>query len=1038
MPTFRERIRNLPESDREVYESVAAQFEAGWSGRAEGEPDILSFLRGEEPVQTLLLVHLVKCDLEFRRQRGERRQVEGYLERFPQLAADAAALLELLVWDYRLGQTDGASVEDVARRFPALAETFRAAVAECEPPKPWVPPADYDIDQRPLGSGGWGIVYKAHNKRLNRTEAIKVVDPKLSRDGSGRRIKAQSERLRNEMSVAAQLNHANIVHLYTAGESNAHPYFAMEYCPGGTLAERLKGGPLEPNEAAALLETLALAIAAVHEFGSIHRDLKPSRGLIHRDLKPSNILFGEGGLPKIADFGFAQWVTEGLHPHAVRELAGTPAYMAPEQIDPSRGEVREATDVYGLGAILYECLTGSPPFTGPEKVAIFTRALEEAPTAPRQIKPQVHPDLEAVCLKCLAKDPGDRYHTARELTADLSRFRAGIPVLARRQPKFRLAWHWVRTNRWKTIAAALMVTAALTVYKIRSDASDRDVQLANARQARAEQLAEAERRRALAEAEARRQAEERVILEQAKQLAERKRADTERLAAHAARVTAARQLASRGDWIAALPEYDSAIRDGEDDALRLRVERLVGFFALNRTTELTKELDALGRLELGHLATQVKLIRGAWLLCDSARAGEGRQLVREALQDRQHLFSDADKAFAAALAAERLGKTITLLRQALDADPLHYLAASSLPVALAAAGDRDEVRRQARFLRGVFPASPIADVADALVAFLEGDRAELKRKVVRIAEKLPQDRQALVTRMEAFLLLLMDVQAINIRGWAGEGGGHGDEKDRALQLLDKAKQIAGLPNAEPLGLPVPTTGLIQQRCLDVLFAYRDLAPLAKGAAVPPGVLARLKALNEDSPDAALLLLTAMIRARMAGEAMNREDVAKTRTHLQTAAELAARAVRAPCLLPRSPVPYMARGLGMVADITLLKLARAPDPIHLRRVRASMHLLVSEGQNWKSLRQGLIRGCVATIAQSLTRQLYLDWNLEDPAGKDAFNNRRQDLVVLCQALLDDWAIDEPNNPDIPRFRNALRIWVASPGILDDPKAPPPKK
>src|SRR5262249_32185553 len=155
----------------------------------------------------------------------------------------------------------------------------------------------------------------------------------------------------------------------------------------------------------------------------------------------------------------------------------------------------------------------------------------------------------------------------------------------------------------------------------------------------------------------------------------------------------------RGDWGAAVPAYDAAVRDGDADALRLRVERLVGFFALNDTGRLARELDALGRGGLGDLAAPGALLPGARPLCGSAQEARGRALVQRALADRGHLFSAADVAFAEALAAGRLGESVAALRRAVDADPLHYLASGSLAVALAAAGEREEARRQARFLR---------------------------------------------------------------------------------------------------------------------------------------------------------------------------------------------------------------------------------------------------------------------------------------------------------------------------------------------------
>jgi hypothetical protein len=970
--------------------ALGDQFETSWDGDATLFQNIDDFLDqpGLPPVDSpggqALLRELVERDLDLRLQARQAISAAQYLRQYPMLAAEAA----------------------FAQRLEAV-EQERNATAP-----PTVP--GYEMGPE-LGRGGWAIVYRAQNTLLeNRTEAIKLVDPQLNR--ADPRVQVKSERLQKEIAVAAQLKHANIVHLYTAGEQNGIPYFAMEYCPGGSLAQRLANRPLRPDAAAALVETLALAIADVHEFAAHHRDVGPASGLIHRDLKPSNVLFGERDVPKIADFGFAQWVREGLDPQAVRELAGTPAYMAPEQIDPARGVVGKATDVYGLGAILYECLTGRPPFTGPEVSAVFGRVLDEAPTSPRQRNRRVPADLEAVCLKCLAKDPRQRYGTARELAADLARFRAGIPVLARRQPVLRIVWHWVRSNPIKSAVVCLVILAALAYNKIRSDANEHALQLANARQERAEQLAEAEGLRAIAEADARRQAEER---------------------AHAARVAAARQLASRGNWVAGLPAYDRVIAAGEADALRLRVERLVGYFALNETAKLTAELEALGRLDLGDLAARVNLLHGSWLLCDSAEEKPGRALVRKALAERQRL-SPADAAFAEALVADRLGQAIAALRQALKEDPLHYLAASSLPVALAAAGQRDEARRAAAFLRGVFPYSPTPDLVDGLAAFLEADRAGVKRALVKVAGKLPPDRRPALARMEQFLLLLVDIQDINTRVSANGGFDPGGETRRAEKLLVKAMQAGGVPNREPLALPVPAVSLMFRRYLELFSAYQAAALAQKGGAVPDGLLGRLEALNADAPDAFALLLTATVRLHRALGPVNQGDADKARAELGAAAELCAQATRAPCILPRSAIPYMARAMGMVADVGVLKLIRDPDGAHLRRLREGLHLLVAEGAKWKGQRLVFISGYVAMTTAPLVPAQCRDWKLEQPAGKEAFAKRKQALATLAQSLLDDWAIDEPKNPSIPRLREAVRAWQTSSGILEDPKGPLPKK
>lgn len=980
MSSIRRRVRELGPADRDTYETLAMQFESAWATPG-AEPEIEPLLPASGPVRLPLLVHLAKCDMEFRRERGEVRRVEDYVSRFPELSADPAALLDLLICEYSLARTEGAHPDDFARRFPDVAELFLAAAAELEPTQPWTAPPGYEMDEEPIGRGGWGVVYKAVNKRLKRPEALKVVAPPPGRLGKSLRL--QIRRLRQEIPVAARLNHPNIVHLYYDGEHHGHPFFAMEYCPGGSLRDRLAKGWLAPGQAALLVKTLAMACDRVHFFG-----------LIHRDLKPGNVLFGEDDVPKIADFGLALAEEERTFPF---ELIGTPAYMAPEQIDPSLGRVGPRTDVYGLGAILYECLTGSPPFKGDTVHSILDRVRKEPPTAPRRLNPKITLDLEAICLKCLAKDPPQRYHSALGLAKDLERFLTKAPVTARRQWPTRHAWHWIKTNPIKVMLAILLLTVVGIVWKLRND----ELRQARERSEHAEQLAEQRSRRL----------------------------EAQRAEEHTARVAAARQGAARGDWVRALPEFDGAILDNESDVRHLRIERLVGYFALNRTAELTAELDALGQSDLGNMTAQATLMRAAWLLCDTAHQDEGRALARQAHQGRQDLFSDADRAFAEGLSVERTGQALKAFESAIKADPLHYLAATSYTMALAAVGDHDEARRQARFLRGVFPHSPVAELAEAIVAVVEGKREEMKMSLAAMAKKLPADRQPAVTQMREFLGAILDLQEIGIKLSAGEDAGFFDAIN-IPRLLFVAKQTSGLPNPAPLGLPVPALGLYQQRILDIMSTYMQVGRAVRSGQLGLDMLKRMEALNDDSPDAVLLVLTAVLHLFIAIGPLNGGDLKTAETQIEAAADLCARAQHAPSLATRAAVPYLAGALGVLADVAILKLVRAPTPIHLLRAREGVHKLATLGNKWPKLRQPLISFIIQMTTAPLSSAQCADWNLKEPAGRDAFHKRMDILATLGRTLLDDWAIDEPNNPEISRFRESLMKWAASSGVQED--------
>jgi serine/threonine-protein kinase len=300
-----------------------------------------------------------------------------------------------------------------------------------QPGLPEVP--GYEVEAL-LGRGGMGVVFKARHVRLKRTVALKML--LVGNYASPNDL----VRFRREAEAVAALRHPHIVQVHDAGEVAGHPYFTMEYVEGGTLAHSLAANPLPPRRAAELLATLASAVQFAHK-----------SGFIHRDLKPSNILLTPDGTPRITDFGLARAIDGG--PEVTRSGApvGTPAYMAPEQ---ARGDVRAvgpAADIHALGAVLYEMLTGRPPFAG--------QSAAEEPAAPSRLRPQVARDLETVCLKCLQKSPARRYASAQDLADDLHRFLDGKPVRARPVGLFERAVKWARRRP----GAALLVGVLLVL-----------------------------------------------------------------------------------------------------------------------------------------------------------------------------------------------------------------------------------------------------------------------------------------------------------------------------------------------------------------------------------------------------------------------------------------------------------------------------------------------------------------------------------------------------------------------------------------------
>ena len=290
-----------------------------------------------------------------------------------------------------------------------------------------------------LGRGGMGVVYRAWHLRLNRPVALKMLL-------AGPYARPEElERFLREAEAVAGLRHPNIVQVYDVGDVDGRPYFTMEFVEGGNLADQIRGVPQPARQAAARVATLAEAIHAAHQ-----------SGIVHRDLKPANILLTGDGTPKVTDFGLARRLEGdgGLTLSGVP--VGTPSYMAPEQARGKKQAIGPATDVYALGAILYELLTGRPPFRAESATATLQQVLTDEPVPPARLNPQVPRDLKTICLKCLHKEPHRRYASAAALAEDLRRFLRGEPIAARRAGRLERLARWAR--RSPAAAALLAVT----------------------------------------------------------------------------------------------------------------------------------------------------------------------------------------------------------------------------------------------------------------------------------------------------------------------------------------------------------------------------------------------------------------------------------------------------------------------------------------------------------------------------------------------------------------------------------------------------
>ena len=295
-----------------------------------------------------------------------------------------------------------------------------------------------------LGRGGMGVVYRARDTRLGRVVALKMMAAASSASP------AERARFSNEAELVARFKHPSIVPIYEIGETEGQPYFSIEYVEGGSLADELDGRPLAPDRAAKTIALLAEAVQYAHD-----------RGVIHRDLKPANVLLSADSTPKLTDFGLAKSLESASSQTKTGDIMGTPSYMAPEQAGGVTKNLGPACDVYALGTILYELLTGRPPFRGRDPVDTVMMVLADEPIAPRVIDPGVPRDLETICLKCLEKSPDKRYASAGELAADLRRHLAGEPIVARPVGVLERGRKWAR--RRPSLAALVAVSVFATV-----------------------------------------------------------------------------------------------------------------------------------------------------------------------------------------------------------------------------------------------------------------------------------------------------------------------------------------------------------------------------------------------------------------------------------------------------------------------------------------------------------------------------------------------------------------------------------------------
>jgi eukaryotic-like serine/threonine-protein kinase len=479
--------------------------------------DVDRFLAGVATLPAPQLALVLVIDQWHRWNRGEHLSAENYLQRYPAVGADRESALAVVYGEFLLREERGESpaVDEYLQRFPHLASRFSQQVHlhraldeqaptathpigasdTSEPAVPTAPSvAGYEILSE-LGRGNMGVVYRAHQTRLRRQVALKMV---LAAAGA---TPDELARFRTEAEAIARLQHPNIVQVYEFGEDDGRLFFSMELVEGGTLAQLTSAGPLPVARAAELIATLARAIDYAHSRGVVHRDLKPANILLDRGAGPGTRDEGRGArdeeeerhslpspsplaprpsplaprpsplVPKITDFGLAKLLVGGAGQTASGTLLGTPAYMPPEQAGMAGGAVGPAADTYALGAILYELLTGRPPFWADSAVDTLLQVRTLDPIPPGRLHPGIPRDLEVICLKCLEKSPSQRYASAAELADDLERFLRHEPIRARPLGRLPRLARWCRRHPARAgallgLIAVAMLSVSFLVYYI--------------------------------------------------------------------------------------------------------------------------------------------------------------------------------------------------------------------------------------------------------------------------------------------------------------------------------------------------------------------------------------------------------------------------------------------------------------------------------------------------------------------------------------------------------------------------------------------
>jgi tetratricopeptide (TPR) repeat protein len=776
-----------------------------------------------------------------------------------------------------------------------------------------------------------GVVYKARHLRLNRLVALKMI-----RAGSGASPE-MVERFRTEAEAIARLRHPNIIQIYEVGETGGQSFLALEFVAGGSLATRLAAAPLPPREAVALTETLARAVHAAHQ-----------QGVIHRDLKPANVLLTADGTPKITDFGVAKLVgADQAGQTETGVIIGTPSYMAPEQASGKSKEVSAAVDIYALGAILYEMLTGRPPFRGATSLDTLDQVRTQEPVPPSRLQPRTPRDLETICLKCLYKDPARRYASAEALADDCAAFLQARPIQARPARPLYHFGKFAQRNK-ALVSAAVILFLALTgaswlgaLIVIQRDRAD---------------LAEKEKVRLQADGY----------------------------------VQAARLAAQRGQWRTALAHFEKALETGYGDAVGLRLEKVRASVAINDIPRARSELETIAGLpDLGEHEGSVLLLQADLLLYEDYTKAE--RILRLALEKE---LPPGGKAYAEALLAESTPEAITQLKRSLAQDPYQPRARTILELLLILLARLPEASSALTEHEALFPEDPNAKVLRACVIALADDNqppASKQAAANRVLEGLRgQVQDSDVRALQAVVKLLSVLKDPN------------NPIDEVTGLPILLPHLMDLAPVFPLLWHLPA----EAGSKDVIAAFPDLIqnfplhPLVrkvgvrflhaveeanKALPVPVKALEEMDWAASIHPEGFVLYMRAMVLFAVTSLELvaynltkNPEQLCPLAGRLLAVEQAALEAADTPALLPvRRPALRIATS----AEAMLYTLSQEPDFLHqaivnIRKDREQGPIRIANH------RQVAVSCAVLAKDYNLARQLLDDWEQQDPTDLEA--------------------------------------------------------